>query len=121
MKSGAVWSLHVAHGKGSDPEETGFATVFGNKSGSDRTSLGYYLTAETYSGKHGLSLRIDGLSSSNSNVREREVVVHGADYVHDIDLKAGRSDGCFAVPDDDHAHVIDVIKGGSLIYAGRSS
>jgi hypothetical protein len=47
------------------------------------SSLGVYKTAETYNGKHGLSLRLDGLSPTNSKARERAVVVHGADYVED--------------------------------------
>ena len=120
MKSGAVQAVHVAHGSGSDPRNTGRATVFSNEDGSNCSSLGYYLTAETYDGKHGYSCRMDGLSTTNSNVRERAVVIHGADYVHDSDVKQGRSWGCFALAMTMRTSVIDRLKGGSLIYAGRS-
>ena len=120
MKDGRVTALHVAHGSGSDPRATGFATVFSNTASSNCSSLGFYLTAETYSGKHGYSLRLDGLSATNSNVRERAVVIHGADYVHDADVKAGRSWGCLAVSMAERTAVIDRLKGGSLIFAGLS-
>lgn len=119
MSSGAVSTLHVAHGKGSDPKNTGNATIFSNTSGSEASSVGYYLTAETYSGTHGLSLRLDGLSTTNSNVRQRAIVMHGASYVYDDNRKAGRSWGCFAVPMADRNRMISALKGGSLIYADR--
>jgi hypothetical protein len=121
MNTGSVWAIHVAHGKGSDPSNSGYATRFSNLEGSEQTSLGYYLTAETYNGEHGLSLRIDGLSSTNSNVRKRDIVVHGASYVSDSNLQAGRSWGCFAVPFDDRSSVVESIKGGSLIFASGPS
>jgi len=121
MSTGAVWSLHVAHGKGSDPGNSGYVHAVSNVSGSNESSVGFYRTAETYSGKHGLSLRIDGLSTTNSNVRMRDIVVHGATYVSDQNIKAGRSDGCFAVPIDDHVRVVEMIKDGSIIYAAKDS
>jgi L,D-transpeptidase catalytic domain len=119
MDSGVVKSIHVAHGKGSDPNDAGYATRFSNSPNSDASSLGFYMTGETYDGEHGLSLRLDGLSSSNSNVRMRDIVIHGADYVHDADVQAGRSWGCLAVPMDDRNEVVDMLKGGALIFAGR--
>ena len=69
----------VAHG-----EKTGveFAKKFSNKVNSHQTSLGFYKTAETYTGKHGLSLRLDGLEYSNNKARERAVVIHAADYTN---------------------------------------
>lgn len=117
MKTGAVTSYHVAHGKGSDPNNTGYATKFSNVSGSNKSSLGYYLTAETYNGVHGYSLRMDGLSTTNSNVRARDIVVHGASYVYDVNIQAGRSDGCFAFPMDDRDTVVNELRGGSIIFA----
>jgi hypothetical protein len=120
MVSGIVWSTYVAHGSGSDPDHDGFAQTFSNVSGSNATSLGAYLTAETYSGKHGYSLRLDGLSTTNSNVRARAIVVHGASYVADAEVIQGRSWGCPALPMIYRTKVIDAIKGGSLIYAGAS-
>ena len=121
LASGSVTPFYVAHGMGSDPNRTGYATKFSNISGSEMSSLGFYKTAETYMGEHGLMLRIDGLSDSNSNVRSRAIVVHGADYVVDSPVQQGRSWGCFAVPMADHVSLIDNIKGGSMMYAGLSN
>ena len=121
MKTGAVIHLHVAHGSGSDPNNDGYATVFGNTFDSEMSSLGFYKTAEIYSGVHGRSLRLDGLSLTNSNVRERAVVIHGADYVREANIKAGRSWGCFAVAMAQRNKVIDLLKGGAIIYAGRGN
>jgi hypothetical protein len=118
MNSGAVTPYHVAHGSGSDPGNDGFAEKFSNVSGSKASSLGFYLTAETYNGKHGLSLRMDGLSSTNSNVRSRAIVIHGASYVSDSNVRPGRSWGCLAVSMANRDKVVKMLKGGSLIYAG---
>lgn len=118
METGAVNLLHVAHGSGSDPSNSGVASRFSNTPNSKMSSLGFYRTAETYQGKHGLSLRLDGLSTTNSKVRERAVVIHGADYVEDEDVKPGRSWGCPAVSMANHVRVINSLKGGSIMYAG---
>lgn len=120
MKTGSVWAIHTAHGKGSDPEHDGYAnkTLFSNVSGSNATSLGFYKAAETYSGSHGLSLRLDGLSSTNSNARSRAIVLHGADYVQEASVIQGRSWGCPAVAMENRDKVVNMLKGGSLIYAG---
>jgi hypothetical protein len=120
MASGVVWSTYVAHGKGSDSNHDGFAESFSNTPGSNATSLGAYLTAETYSGSHGYSLRLDGLSPTNSNARARAIVVHGATYVTNASVIQGRSWGCPALPMTFRTKVIDAIKGGSLLYAGAS-
>src|SRR5262249_39315084 len=98
LKSGNVRASVVAHGSGSDPGHTGMASKFSNVSGSNASSLGYYLTAETYDGKNGRSLRIDGVSDTNSNARSRAVVVHRAKYVNEGSAKQGRSWGCPALP-----------------------
>jgi hypothetical protein len=116
MKSGQVTSLHVSHGRGSDQKHTGRALEFSNVPSSNATSLGYYLAAETYSGKHGYSLRLDGLSPTNSNARERAIVIHGADYVRDESVLQGRSFGCPAVSLAQRDFVINSLKGGSLIF-----
>jgi len=120
MSTGSVWAIHVAHGKGSDPDHDGYAQTFSNSSGSNASSLGYYMTAETYTGSHGYSLRLDGLSSTNSNVRARAIVVHGADYVEEASIIQGRSWGCPAVTMANRTTLINMIKGGSIIFAGRS-
>lgn len=117
MNTGYVWALHTAHGKGSDSNHDGYAEKFSNVSGSNASSLGYYRTAETYYGSNGYSLRLDGLSSTNSKARSRAVVVHGASYVQDKTRIQGRSWGCPAVSKSNNSSVIAKIKGGSLMYA----
>ena len=117
LKDGSVWAIHVAHGKGSDANHDGFAERFSNVAGSNASSLGIYRTAETYYGKHGLSLRLDGLSSTNSRVRARAIVIHGADYVQERSVIQGRSWGCPAVTMAYRDDVIKYLKGGSMIYA----
>jgi hypothetical protein len=120
MKTGAVWATTTAHGKGSDANHDSYAETFSNQSGSNASSLGYYLASETYTGSHGLSVRLDGLSSTNSNTRARAVVIHGASYVVDMSVKQGRSWGCPAVPMAYRDRIVALLKGGSLIYAERS-
>ncbi|MES2855925.1 MAG: murein L,D-transpeptidase catalytic domain family protein, partial [Bdellovibrionota bacterium] len=120
MASGEVFATYVAHGKGSDSNHDSYAEKFSNVSGSNATSLGAYLAAETYSGSNGYSMRLDGLSSTNSNARARAVVVHGASYVSNAPVTQGRSWGCPALPMTFRTSVIDQIKGGSLLYAGAS-
>jgi hypothetical protein len=117
MATGVVTPYHVSHGKGSDSNHDGYAEKFSNVEGSNATSLGYYMTAETYSGSNGFSLRLDGLSSTNSNARSRAVVVHGADYVQDKNVIQGRSWGCPAFSQANKTKIINFIKGGSIIYA----
>lgn len=120
MLTGGVGSMHTSHGKGSDAENDGLAESFSNIPDSNQSSLGFFLTGETYVGVHGYSLRIDGLSQTNSNVRDRAIVIHGADYVVEDYVKQGRSLGCFALAWENRAYVIDRVKNGSLIYAGLS-
>lgn len=117
MNSGSVWPIHVAHGKGSDPDHDGYATKFSNVSGSNATSLGFYKVAETYTGSHGLSAKLDGLSSTNSNARARAIVIHQADYVQEKSVIQGRSWGCPAIAPENRSKVLAALKGGSLLYA----
>ncbi len=116
MSSGQVDKYLVAHGKNSDPDYDGYATQFSNEPNSLMSSQGFYLTAETYEGEHGYSLKLDGLSTTNSNARSREIVIHPADYVTP-GAKIGRSWGCPAVDPRYSVEIIDRIKGGVLIYA----
>jgi hypothetical protein len=119
LKTGATEAFLVAHGIGSDDGD-GQAIDFSNHSGSHKSSLGLYLTAETYSGDHGYSLKLDGKESTNSAARSRAIVVHPADYVSDAFVKTnartGRSHGCPAIDPKISKRVIDLIKGGSLFY-----
>lgn len=108
----------VAHGRNTGDE---FANNFSNTAESFKSSLGFYATAEVYKGKHGVSLKLDGLEKGlNDRARERAVVIHGADYVSEAFIKAhkrlGRSQGCPAVPVDVASEVIDMIKNGSCLY-----
>lgn len=121
LNDGTVVSMHVSHGQNSDRDHDGFATSFSNASGSYQSSLGYKVTAETYQGRNGYSLRLDGLESRNSNVRRRAVVVHGADYVKPGLAKMGRSQGCPAVSRANNKWLIDTIKGGTLFYTFHPS
>jgi hypothetical protein len=114
--TGKVQSYLVAHGRGSDPGFTGMATKFSNTSGSRMSSLGAYVTENTYYGKHGLSLRLDGLDATNSNAYERAIVVHGADYVSPGRSVQGRSWGCPAVEERYASKIIGEIKDGTLLY-----
>ena len=107
----------VAHGRNSGGE---YAKFFSNKEGSFKTSLGFYKTAETYHGKHGLSLRLDGLERSNSNARDRAIVIHAADYVSRKFIekygRLGRSLGCPSLPQEDFDIIIQTIKNGTLLF-----
>lgn len=108
----------VAHGKNSGLD---FANTFSNKINSFQSSLGAYLTAEIYTGKHGLSLRLDGMDEDlNAKARERAVVMHGANYVSNSFIKKqgrlGRSQGCPAVPVEVISDLIDIVKDQSVLY-----
>ena len=107
----------VAHGRNSGLE---FATRFSNKTSSYQSSLGFYKTAETYIGKHGFSLRLDGLEFSNSNARSRAIVMHSADYANENFVRKngrlGRSLGCPALPKKDYTAIIQKIKEGSCLF-----
>ncbi|MGL5815690.1 MAG: murein L,D-transpeptidase catalytic domain family protein [Aeromonas sp.] len=114
-----LYHTWVSHGRNSGELA---ARQFSNQLNSRQSSLGVYRTAETYQGKHGYSLRLDGLSpGKNSNARKRTIVVHGADYASPRHLqkydKLGRSWGCPALPREQSRAIIDIIKGGSVIYA----
>ncbi len=119
VRSGAVQGHVVAHGSGSDPNNDGMLDKFSNVKNSHASSVGFYLTAETYNGKYGRSLRMDGLSDTNSNVRMRDVVVHGARYVREGRAKQGLSWGCFALPMSTKDGIITKLAGGALIYAAK--
>lgn len=108
----------VAHGRNSGTE---FATKFSNANESFQSSLGFYVTGEEYQGKHGTSLRLDGMEAGiNDNARSRAVVIHGADYVSqklaDAQGYIGRSLGCPAVPYKIHKELIETIKDKSCVF-----
>ena len=116
MEDGSAEAYLVSHGRNSDPDHDGIADKFSNISGSKMSSLGTFVTAETYYGKHGLSLRLDGLDSQNDAARARAIVIHGADYVNANRAKMGRSWGCPSLEQDVAADLIPKIAEGVLIY-----
>jgi len=108
----------VAHGRNTGEE---FANSFSNQASSFKSSLGFYATGEIYNGKHGKSLKLDGLEKGvNDNARERGVVMHAADYVSESFIKnhdrLGRSQGCPAVPAELTDEIIDMIKDKSCLF-----
>ena len=109
----------VAHGNRSGDN---FATRFSNTNGSHQSSIGLFRTAESYQGKHGYSLRMDGLEPGfNDRARERAIVIHPADYVNPAWIKSqgriGRSQGCPAVRPEIARTVIDKLKGGQFMFS----
>lgn len=109
----------VAHGRNTGGN---FARAFSNASGSYMSSLGAFVTQESYSGANGYSLRLQGLEPGfNDNARERAIVIHGAPYVSDALIRAqgrlGRSLGCPAVRTAVARPLIDTIRGGSFVFA----
>jgi hypothetical protein len=116
LSSGAVTARLTSHGRGSDPGNTGMANRFSNTNKSHMSSLGFYRTMGTYQGKHGYSLKLQGLSSTNSNALARAIVVHAANYVNESAPRSGRSHGCPALDPRFARKTIDTVKGGSLMY-----
>ncbi len=117
-----VFNTFVAHGRNTGLK---FAKKFSNKVNSHQSSLGFYVTGETYYGKNGLSLFIDGMEKEfNSNARKRYVVIHGADYAEPEFVKRngrlGRSYGCPAVPNKIAKELINTIKGESVVYIHKN-
>lgn len=123
MAGGRVTSLLVSHGRGSDPGHSGWLQRFSNIEGSAATSAGAYRTVGYYTGRHGRSIRLDGLDPTNSLAEPRAIVVHGASYVSAemarTTGKIGRSEGCFAFAQADLPQVLDRLGPGRLIIADR--
>jgi hypothetical protein len=113
-----IYQDYVAHGR-----NTGnlMAEYFSNTPHSNQSSLGFYKTAETYHGKHGLSLKLDGLEKGiNDKARQRAIVIHSAKYAEASFIKKygrlGRSFGCPALPAQNYDEIIELIKGGTLLF-----
>ncbi len=113
-----LYNCLVTHGRGTGDLH---AHSFSNELHSNKSSLGFYTTAETYIGKHGLSLKLNGLEKGlNHKARERGIVLHGADYVSESFISKhgilGRSLGCPAVPLELHEEIINTIKNGNCLF-----
>jgi len=111
-------NTYVAHGKNSGAE---YATSFSNTVESLQSSLGFYITSNNYIGKHGLSLRINGVDPGfNDKALERTIVIHGAAYVNEARARGGmymgRSWGCPAVPENESEKIITTIKNGTCLF-----
>ncbi len=113
-----LFNTYVAHGKNSGND---YATSFSNSDDSHKSSLGFMITAETYNGDNGYSMRLDGMENGfNDNVRTRSIVMHGSDYVNAEralnGTMMGRSFGCPAVPSSEVKNIINCIKEGSCFF-----
>jgi len=109
----------VAHGKATGEN---LAKVFSNAVGSHASSLGLFLTHDTYQGRNGYSLRMEGLEPGiNDAAMERAIVMHGAAYVDPSAAskqgRLGRSFGCPAVREAVAHGMIDVLKDGQFVFA----
>jgi hypothetical protein len=109
----------VAHGRGSGEN---LAKAFSNASGSHASSLGLFLTRDTYLGRNGYSLRMEGLEPGvNDAAMRRAIVMHGANYVDPASAaslgRLGRSWGCPAVREAVARGMIDVLKDGQFVFA----
>ncbi|MFD2585216.1 murein L,D-transpeptidase catalytic domain family protein [Pedobacter vanadiisoli] len=112
----------VAHGQNSGGDKP---SSFSNNINSNQSSLGFYLTGEIYNGKHGRSLKLDGMDQGfNSNARERSIVVHGASYVSQETInqlgRLGRSQGCPAVSKKLADQVINNISDRTVLFINNS-
>lgn len=113
-----LFNTYVSHGSKTGGE---FSTKFSNSNGSHKSNLGFLITAETYKGRAGFSMRFDGQEKGfNNAARNRGIVLHGSKYVNErfIDTRgySGRSYGCPAVPLGEYRDIIEVIKEGSCFF-----
>ena len=123
LMAGTAQSHAVAHGRGSDPDHSGYVERFSNEFGSYASSNGTYATAETYDGKYGLSMKVRGLDWSNNNAEARAIVIHNAWYAEPEMIaahgKLGRSEGCFAFSRASQWQVMNRLADGRMIYADK--
>ena len=113
-----VYQSLVAHGRKSGLE---YATDFSNETDSHKSSIGFYITLQTYSGDHGYALKLKGCEKGfNNKAYDRAIVMHGSEYVTEQFLKSngylGRSFGCPALPEKMNKKIIDVVKNGSCLF-----
>jgi hypothetical protein len=124
MNSGKIlFNTLVAHGRNSGLE---YATAFSNQEESHKTSLGFFITLNTYNGGNGYSLKLKGCEKGiNDKALERAIVMHGADYANENFIQhngyLGRSYGCPAVPEKINKELINAIKNGSCMFLYHST
>ena len=113
-----LYNTWVAHGINNGML---YATHFSNRPNSRQASLGFYRTGESYSGKFGYAMRLDGLERNfNHNARRRSIVMHSdpmidAGYIAKLNMLS-RSWGCPAVSADIHKPLINLIRNGSCLF-----
>jgi hypothetical protein len=121
LERGEVQSYHVSHGAGSDPQHDGWLKAFSNTEGSLATSRGAYVTWEWYTGRYGTSVRLGGLDESNHAALQRYIVMHRAAYAESSHLekwgRLGRSNGCFAMGEEQFRIALMHLSGGRLLCA----
>lgn len=113
-----LFNTFVSHGRNSGKD---MATEFSNDLNSFKSSLGFYITGNTYKGEHGYSLRLEGIEEGiNDNAFDRDIVMHAAGYVNERIVKVkgyiGRSLGCPAIPPALNKAIINTIKNGSCLF-----
>ncbi|MDQ6813332.1 MAG: murein L,D-transpeptidase catalytic domain family protein [Bacteroidota bacterium] len=118
VNSRLLFNTFVSHGRNSGNE---FATSFSNYDNSNKSSLGFMLTGDTYHGKAGFCMRFNGVEAGiNDRVKSRGIVLHGSRFVNENIMSEkgtiGKSLGCPAVPFGIHTRIIDAIKGGSCFF-----
>ncbi|MFU7527519.1 murein L,D-transpeptidase catalytic domain-containing protein [Qipengyuania sp. ASV99] len=116
-----VSPFHVSHGTGSDPEHDGWLNHYSNTEGSNATSRGAYVTWEWYQGRYGTSVRLGGLDQTNDAALRRYIVMHRADYAEPAHIdrwgRLGRSNGCFALGEEQFRIALLHLSGGRLLFA----
>lgn len=113
-----LFNTLVAHGQGSGGDRP---DKFSNIPNSHQSSLGFYVTSDIYHGKHGLSMKLDGMDKGfNTNAKDRAIVIHGAEYVSQQFVnqrgRLGRSHGCPALPVELTGKIIENIKGKTCLF-----
>lgn len=119
---GRVTAFRTCHGRGSDPQHSGYARQFSNTPDSHMSSIGAYATAGAgWGAQQGPNVLLDGLEYSNNLARDRAIIIHGADYADPEFLaregKLGRSYGCFSTAHTDLPMLRERMGEGRLLFA----
>ncbi len=109
---------HVAHGFRSGGT---YATRFSNRWGSNQSSLGTFVTANSYRGVRGLSLRLKGVEPGiNDRAWDRGIVIHGTPNVSPERARygsMGRTEGCPAVSREAARRLVPLLEEGVVVFA----
>ncbi|MDQ8028138.1 MAG: murein L,D-transpeptidase catalytic domain family protein [Brevundimonas sp.] len=122
LAGGEITLMRTCHGRGSDPDHSGYAKTFSNTPDSYKSSVGAFATAgASWGSQQGPNVLLDGLEYTNNNARERAIIIHGADYADPAFLaregKLGRSYGCFSVAHTDLPRLRERMGEGRLLFA----